>query len=142
MGAWIEIIGIEIEFDESPSHPTMGAWIEIILLAPVKSVMRCRTPRWVRGLKFITMDYKLPSSGSHPTMGAWIEIIYCGDINEPITGRTPRWVRGLKYTDVLENPFTKPCRTPRWVRGLKSSIDHALLKVPLSHPTMGAWIEI
>ena len=33
-------------------------------------------------------------------------------------------------------------RTPRWVRGLKFSIAGIADLKPLSHPTMGAWIEI
>ena len=33
-------------------------------------------------------------------------------------------------------------RTPRWVRGLKSFIPVETAEALLSHPTMGAWIEI
>ena len=33
------------------SHPTMGAWIEICKDATPYTVLLCRTPRWVRGLK-------------------------------------------------------------------------------------------
>ncbi len=33
-------------------------------------------------------------------------------------------------------------RTPRWVRGLKSFYGRTVSKDLLSHPTMGAWIEI
>ena len=57
MGAWIEIF---IEFgaeDGMPrSHPTMGAWIEIFQRKHTwQLVETCRTPRWVRGLKFLIL---------------------------------------------------------------------------------------
>ena len=52
MGAWIEIITIKTSAISSLSHPTMGAWIEIIV--KVMSALLHTT--------------------SHPTMGAWIEI--------------------------------------------------------------------
>ena len=53
----------------------MGAWIEIFALTPAFLKALCRTPRWVRGLKF---GHKL------------------NDITFDIC-RTPRWVRGLKF---------------------------------------------
>ena len=54
MGAWIEIINPTIQPQtELSSHPTMGAWIEIFSE---------------------TVAYNALYS-SHPTMGAWIEII-------------------------------------------------------------------
>ena len=52
-------------------------------------------------------------------MGAWIEINIYHTIIDILHSRTPRWVRGLKYNQ-QEN------RTRHLV----------------SHPTMGAWIEI
>ena len=55
MGAWIEIKKV-ILFGVAviPSHPTMGAWIEISIntIKPYRYIGR--TPRWVRGLKSIT----------------------------------------------------------------------------------------
>ena len=52
MGAWIEIGYMGVFKALSLSHPTMGAWIEIeIRLRPLREA-DCRTPRWVRGLKF------------------------------------------------------------------------------------------
>ena len=104
---------------QNSSHPTMGAWIEIFLMPPAISAIRCRTPRWVRGLK---------SSEQMKGMRQGL----C---------RTPRWVRGLKYISSEEEEAVVS-RTPRWVRGLKyrGLIQH--LSVILSHPTMGAWIEI
>ena len=54
MGAWIEIVLVGISVVLIGSHPTMGAWIEI----PV-----C--------IALLTL-----ASTSHPTMGAWIEIKY------------------------------------------------------------------
>ena len=53
MGAWIEIIKWEEFRKPTPwSHPTMGAWIEIY--------------EWYANITF---------APSHPTMGAWIEIL-------------------------------------------------------------------
>ena len=75
MGAWIEIlIGIGIAH-EMKSHPTMGAWIEIINPTIQPQTELCRTPRWVRGLKSFLVSAIKGSKRSHPTMGAWIEII-------------------------------------------------------------------
>ena len=57
------------------SHPTMGAWIEILLNLLIVEIEHCRTPRWVRGLKYKEgRDAELLTELSHPTMGAWIEI--------------------------------------------------------------------
>ena len=36
----------------------------------------CRTPRGVRGLKFIKNFYQKLDKPSHPSRGAWIEITY------------------------------------------------------------------
>ena len=52
-------------------------------------------------------------------MGAWIEILQ-KKVNEIEAKR----------------------RTPRWVRGLKLDHIQCLRVHLLSHPTMGAWIEI
>ena len=96
MGAWIEISGMTIELSarggRTPrwvrglklpllnhlillilSHPTMGAWIEILF------------NEWAK-------HYVV----SHPTMGAWIEINLFHFDYIPYESRTPRWVRGLK----------------------------------------------
>ena len=52
----------------------MGAWIEIARCLYTYLFLLCRTPRWVRGLKFEYSE-QIPSIlSSHPTMGAWIEI--------------------------------------------------------------------
>ena len=52
MGAWIEIDLASKVIEEAMSHPTMGAWIEIDILWAMWKSRFCRTPRWVRGLKF------------------------------------------------------------------------------------------
>ena len=57
------------------SHPTMGAWIEILTQSKKITNEEGRTPRWVRGLKFIIDEAQ--------------------DYTEE--RRTPRWVRGLKF---------------------------------------------
>ena len=56
------------------SHPTMGAWIEISYSLHLRPSSACRTPRWVRGLKFEATEENKKRILSHPTMGAWIEI--------------------------------------------------------------------
>ncbi len=75
----------------------MGAWIEISIFTNFFSVLICRTPRWVRGLKSQATFRRTCSKG-----------------------RTPRWVRGLKYLSDTEKERVETRRTPRWVRGLKS----------------------
>ena len=55
MGAWIEIFsttGKTMEQVTAKSHPTMGAWIEILLPICYLFQLNRRTPRWVRGLKY------------------------------------------------------------------------------------------
>ena len=53
MGAWIEIIEWAILSNIAVlSHPTMGAWIEILLDSAYVFHIDSRTPRWVRGLKW------------------------------------------------------------------------------------------
>ena len=52
-------------------------------------------------------------------MGAWIEICVSITLKAINLSRTPRWVRGLKLL--------------QWA---------VLLSLVLSHPTMGAWIEM
>ena len=102
---------------------------------------------------------------SHPTMGAWIEIFqrtlsWCVYCVAPHDGCVD-WNR--LYPNKKQREY---CRTPRWVRGLKSAklkfvtptvtvaphdgcVDWNISKVSceiadvsMSHPTMGAWIEI
>ena len=75
-------------------------------------------------------------------MGAWIEIFYKDIGLMHINSRTPRWVRGLKYCFEQWSNVIGECRTPRWVRGLKFLNLRNFFKSTVSHPTMGAWIEI
>ena len=79
------------------SHPTRGAWIEILTVAesPLTSTSRTphgvrglkypvyrgaqgrslgRTPHGVRGLKYLCAQGGPGKLVSHPTRGAWIEI--------------------------------------------------------------------
>ena len=76
MGAWIEISQVEKIEKVAQSHPTMGAWIEIVNSDFIKPTCFGRTPRWVRGLKSIKVNKKTEKDMSHPTMGAWIEITF------------------------------------------------------------------
>ena len=60
MGAWIEILVSCNEMEGLvTSHPTMGAWIEIILIEQIIGGDKRRTPRWVRGLKFIPIKWNI-----------------------------------------------------------------------------------
>ena len=75
-------------------------------------------------------------------MGAWIEI-YEGRLRAedgrhvaPHDGCVD-WNDIYNYTSYYVN-----CRTPRWVRGLKSVKTVRTRTTQVSHPTMGAWIEI
>ena len=98
MGAWIEIL-ISIESGvpmNTLSHPTMGAWIEILDYILCIIEHSGRTPRWVRGLKF---KQRIKAIRYHR--------------------RTPRWVRGLKFEKSRRQTYCCRRRTPRWVRGLK-----------------------
>ena len=79
----------------------MGAWIEIRSgLMSSKEPSR-RTPRWVRGLKFLMRLLIRLVQLSHPTMGAWIEIIPIQFAKFQCFSRTPRWVRGLKLNHLI-----------------------------------------
>ena len=98
----------------------MGAWIEIFNSFSVFSSLF-----W-----------------SHPTMGAWIEIKPNCALFNIAPSRTPRWVRGLKLSLLFNNLTCFFRRTPRWVRGLKFKVGLTEALSLLSHPTMGAWIEI
>ena len=51
MGAWIEIQNDGTGATYVMSHPTMGAWIEILIKSTILGNIDGRTPRWVRGLK-------------------------------------------------------------------------------------------
>ena len=77
-----------------------------------------RTPRWVRGLKSSSSKEWLWSCWSHPTMGAWIEICW--------KKRTAYQKRVAPHDGCVDwNCYWNACnlscrcRTPRWVRGLK-----------------------
>ena len=60
--------------DRPESHPSRGAWIEIIVHGAVNKALIRRTPRGVRGLKFGVMGGGGRPNMSHPSRGAWIEI--------------------------------------------------------------------
>ena len=142
MGAWIEIVQSFIQVIEYQVAPHDGCvdWnlCKSLHCNPCESVaphdgcvdwnssttcwvLLCwrRTPRWVRGLKSVSMNDFDILFWSHPTMGAWIEI--------------SAWT--------LED-LVRIRRTPRWVRGLKSNKYIPTILAVMSHPTMGAWIEI
>ena len=82
-GAWIEIMNSTLHGGFGRSHPSRGAWIEIGTGATVTTPTSRRTPHGVRGLKF------------HVMVG----------VGRVPDGRTPHGVRGLKFDgDVLPVP--------------------------------------
>ena len=73
------------------SHPSRGAWIEIIVAGEAKKTAPRRTPHGVRGLKCYTDGHTDEIMVSHPSRGAWIEIMGLGDLYKsgdvaPLTG--------------------------------------------------------
>ena len=88
MGAWIEIILVEIYYLLVEVAPHVGAWIEMSTDTPnfCKSTSH---PTWVRGLKYGDERPTNAELQSHPT-----------------------WVRGLKYV-TRDVPYVSSGRTPR-----------------------------
>ena len=72
-GAWIEIKPDLCFKGSNLSHPARGAWIEIGITEEAPNTASGRTPRGVRGLKYIAFEILLR-----------------------LIRRTPRGVRGLK----------------------------------------------
>ena len=95
-GAWIEILDSLVCRTRPASHPSRGAWIEI--------ADRHRSRHHHK---------------SHPSRGAWIEIPLACLSDSPSHRRTPHGVRGLKLAELLAAEPTAE-----------------------SHPSRGAWIEI
>ena len=76
MGAWIEISSFSNLACEPVSHPTMGAWIEMLQSLKYKSTPFSSHPTmgaWIEIL--LTYRKMMNAVRSHPTMGAWIEIL-------------------------------------------------------------------
>ena len=76
MGAWIEILGVRNRgVKTTTSHPTMGAWIEIekqrIKRGRYRVAPHDGCVDWNMGAE----DTEPYPTESHPTMGAWIEMI-------------------------------------------------------------------
>ena len=101
------------------SHPTRGAWIEIVRAPGGSPARRGRTPHGVRGLKFRNR----------------------AQLRHDVR-RTPHGVRGLKSPGPPRCGVAPARRTPHGVRGLKSLMPEKTETVLTSHPTRGAWIEI
>ena len=120
----------------------MGAWIEMHQSQHLKLVQYRRTPRWVRGLKlFSFIEFLTCFWRRTPRWVRGLKSIGEG-YKKGLESRTPRWVRGLKYLCQTRYMNYEQGRTPRWVRGLKLYIFLQWNQQYLSHPTMGAWIEI
>ena len=74
------------------SHPTRGAWIEIMSRSTLNSVLMSRTPHGVRGLKYLAVRHIPERHRSHPTRGAWIEMFR--QFVEQNKGKTSHPTRG------------------------------------------------
>ena len=66
--------GIARDAKTGESHPSRGAWIEILKNARKHHVCYSRTPHGVRGLKLRDEQTRSIPDLSHPSRGAWIEI--------------------------------------------------------------------
>ena len=66
--------GATVRSEKRASHPSRGAWIEIWIRRLKDSWKKSRTPRGVRGLKFLGKQAHVHAVMSHPSRGAWIEI--------------------------------------------------------------------
>ena len=137
MGAWIEIhaqISLRTLIIVAP-HDGCVDW-NFLLTAYCLLWALSRTPRWVRGLKLLSISFIIVRHS-----------------------RTPRWVRGLKSFNASYTPLgnlVAPhdgcvdwnvlifkyssgwlCRTPRWVRGLKYQVTFVANQSPLVAPHDG-----
>ena len=75
-------------------------------------------------------------------MGVWIEIELTNTIKLMQMRRTPRWVRGLKYHRYCLFLFLTLSHPTMgaWIE-IKTEVNE-LINGITSHPTMGAWIEM
>ena len=120
-GAWIEINIDGVCLLDGGSHPSRGAWIEIS--AVTLNVYSCprRTPRGVRGLKFLFAALRSRTPGSHPSRGAWIEIFPTKFSKNRISTSHPSRGAWIEIVRMVKKDLKQKSRTPRGVRGLKSS---------------------
>ena len=97
----------------------MGAWIEIFGWNQSVAIIFCRTPRWVRGLKYdiAVSIYNEIDVAPHDGCVDWNPSFE--SVTRTRRSRTPRWVRGLKSDHGIRGTKKMYGRTPRWVRGLK-----------------------
>ena len=82
------------------SHPTRGAWIEMVYPVGHKGPVGSHPTRgaWIEIGVFGSIVNNL---ASHPTRGAWIEINSTYTINVNVARRTPPGVRGLKSRSLI-----------------------------------------
>ena len=96
-GAWIEMLSPDIlKLLVQKSHPTRGAWIEIcnIYLDNMNCVSHPTRGAWI---EILINHHNKIFVQSHPTRGAWIEILASAATQIITVGRTLPGVRGLKY---------------------------------------------
>ena len=146
------------------SHPSRDAWIEIpsssIILFAISVASLAGCVDWNDNLD----DQIVKASASHPSRDAWIEIPMRENVGAVTTRRIPRGMRGLKFNllksssdrcvvaslagcvdwnpESLSPLLMVNGRIPRGMRGLKLQCLCDAVRIPLSHPSRDAWIEI
>ena len=74
VGAWIEIMIIDMDDDIKYVAPLVGAWIEISVKTKEFICSAASLPSWERGLKLHHEIQRSHCIGVAPLVGAWIEI--------------------------------------------------------------------
>ena len=120
----------------------MGAWIEITGQMMKKKIHIVAPHDGCVDWNYYMHDVLQAPLESHPTMGAWIEILI--NSSSLIFLTVAPHDGCVDWNNILLHlRRTHKRRTPRWVRGLKFNINVAIHNaMAMSHPTMGAWIEI
>ena len=93
------------------SHPSRGAWIEIISKRAAYVRWASRTPHGVRGLKSIVARRYPRNRLSHPSRGAWIEI-YIDVVGHVIAAESHpsrgAWIEIIKCTWIRYRAMVAP----------------------------------
>ena len=135
-GAWIEIMSVWTRRSGIRSHPSRGAWIEIKAARSRRTRARRRTPHGVRGLKYKRPGRPVCAGVSHPSRGVWIEMDWWQlqpGVNRSHPSRGA-WIEIRSPSSTWE-PTRR--RTPHGVRGLKSVKIHPALGMAQSRTPHG-----
>ena len=88
----------------SPSLPTQGAWIEMIIAPHIPCGCARRSLHRERGLKFAHRGELLNQASSLPTQGAWIEIKVEGMLSAFFTASLPTQGAWIEISNSLKLP--------------------------------------